>query len=88
MFARTAFMLEGGLLALGIVFCCVLPWVKSLVIQTTVKQMFVSRADTPVIVDPVPGRPGHYTDENGQLCCHSKFIRKSTDAYPQKGSFP
>uniref|UniRef100_A0AAZ3SP16 Uncharacterized protein n=1 Tax=Oncorhynchus tshawytscha TaxID=74940 RepID=A0AAZ3SP16_ONCTS len=68
MFARMAFMLGGGLLALGIVFCCVLHWVKSLVVQTTVKQMSMSRADPPVIVDSVPGRPGHYTDGNGQLC--------------------
>ena len=68
MFARMAIMLGGGLLALGIVFCCVVPLVKSFVIQTAVKQMLVSRADPPVIAHPVSGSPGHYTDENGQLC--------------------
>ena len=41
---------------------------KSLVIQTTVKLMFVSRADPQVIVNRVPGSPGHYADENEQLC--------------------
>ncbi|XP_036826014.1 uncharacterized protein LOC110489625 isoform X3 [Oncorhynchus mykiss] len=68
MFARMAIMLGGGLVALGIVFCCVLPLVKSLVIQTTVKQMSIGRANLPVVVDPVPGSPGHYTDRYGQAC--------------------
>lgn len=37
MFTRLAIMMGGGLVALGIVFCCVVPLVKSLVVKTTVK---------------------------------------------------
>lgn len=44
MFSRMAIMLGGVLLALGIVFCCVLPLVKSLVVHTTVRQMSLRRA--------------------------------------------
>uniref|UniRef100_A0A4W5LNK2 Uncharacterized protein n=1 Tax=Hucho hucho TaxID=62062 RepID=A0A4W5LNK2_9TELE len=83
MLARMAIMVGGGLLALGIVFCCVVPFVRSLVVHTTVKQMALGHDNlhvraslstsstrwldesglchAPVVINPVPGRPGHYT---------------------------
>jgi hypothetical protein len=60
----------------GIVFCCVLPLIKSLLVQTALKQMAVGMGvyDPPVLVNPVPDAPGQYTDrpcnaKGGPLDC-------------------
>uniref|UniRef100_A0A673ZJP8 Uncharacterized protein n=3 Tax=Salmo trutta TaxID=8032 RepID=A0A673ZJP8_SALTR len=85
MFTRMAIMVGAGLVALGVVFCCVLPLVKSLVVKTAVKQMSVHGVtpkpkrrqrkkfkdyvlDPPIVINPVPDNPGHYTNKYGNPC--------------------
>lgn len=55
-------------MAMGIIFCCVLPLLKSLLVQTTGKQMAIHSDHPQVVVNPVPDSPGHYTNIYGKAC--------------------
>lgn len=37
-------------------------------VQTTVKQMSAQRVNPPVVINPVPGRPGNYANKYGMPC--------------------
>lgn len=64
MFTKMVIMIGIALVVMGVVFCYVLPLLKSLLIQTTVKQMSVKTVITNPFVEvyPVFGAPGQYTD--------------------------
>lgn len=66
--SQMAIMIGVALVAMGSVFCCVLPFLKSLLVQTAVKQMAIGNYNPPVVVNPVPWTPGQYTDRYGKAC--------------------